>query len=107
METQVHPRKPYPTDVSDEEWSFVAPYLTLMTEDAPQQVHDLREVFNALRWMVRAGAPWRTLPTNFPPWAAVWRRIAMLGGFISPGSQSSDHRPQVQVQTQVQGLSTR
>ena len=51
METQVSPRKPYPTDVSDEEWAFVAPYLTLMTEDAPQRRHDLREVFDARRWL--------------------------------------------------------
>ena len=29
------PRKPYPTDVSDEEWSFAGPYLTLMEEAAP------------------------------------------------------------------------
>ena len=35
-------RKAYPTDVSDEEWAFVAPYLTLMTEDAPQRDHPLR-----------------------------------------------------------------
>src|SRR3712207_4032579 len=65
------PRKPYPSDVTDEEWAFVAPYLTLMTPDAPQRRHDLREVFNALRWIVRTGAPWRYLPTNFPPWTAV------------------------------------
>ena len=45
MENQVLPRKPYPTDVSDEEWAFVAPYLSLMTEAAPQRVHDLREVY--------------------------------------------------------------
>jgi transposase len=57
-------RKPYPSDVTDEEWAFVAPYLTLMTEDAPQRRHDLREVFNAVRWIVRTGAPWRYLPTN-------------------------------------------
>jgi transposase len=65
------PRKPYPSDVSDEEWAFVAPYLALVREDAPQRRHDLREVFNALCWIVRAGAPWRYLPTNFPPWASV------------------------------------
>jgi transposase len=59
-------RKPYPSDISDEEWSFIAPYLTLMVEDAPQRTHDLREVFNALRWIVRTGAPWRMMPTNFP-----------------------------------------
>jgi transposase len=74
METQVSARKPYPTDVSDEEWAFMAPYLSLLREDAPQRRHDLREVFNALRWIVRAGAPWRLLPTNFPPWAAVYQQ---------------------------------
>jgi len=65
------PRTPCPTDVTDEEWAFVAPYLTLLDPDAPQRRHDLREVVNALRWIVRAGSPWRMLPTNFPPWAAV------------------------------------
>ena len=49
----------YPSDLSQEEWDFVAPYLTLMKEDAPQREHSLREVFNALRWLARAGAPWR------------------------------------------------
>jgi transposase len=67
-------RKSYPTDVSDEEWAFVAPYLTLVRQDAPQRVHDLREVFNALRWIVRAGAPWRMMPNDFPPWEAVYQQ---------------------------------
>src|ERR1700735_3450484 len=67
-------RKPYPTDVSDEEWRFAAPYLTLMTEDAPQRRYELREMFNALRWMARAGASWRMLPTNFPPWELVYQQ---------------------------------
>ena len=49
-------RKPYPSDVSDAEWELVAPYLTLMTEDAPQREYPLREVFNGLRWMVRSGS---------------------------------------------------
>jgi transposase len=52
-------RKPYPSDVSDDEWTFVASYLTLMKADAPQRRHDLREIFNGPRWLVRAGAPWR------------------------------------------------
>jgi hypothetical protein len=42
-------RKPYPSDVRDDEWTFVAPYVTLMTEDAPPRDHSLREVFNGLR----------------------------------------------------------
>jgi transposase len=71
---QVTSRKPYPSDVSDEEWAFVAPYLTLMREDAPQREHDLREVFNALRWIVRTGAQWRMLPNDLPPWPAVYQQ---------------------------------
>ena len=67
-------RKPYPSDVTDEEWSFVAPYLTLMTEDAPQREHDLREIFNGLRWIVRTGAPWRYIPNDLPPWEAVYQQ---------------------------------
>jgi transposase len=67
-------RKPYPSDVTDDEWAFVAPYLTLMREDAPQREHDLRTVFNAVRWIVRAGSPWRYLPHNFPPWEAVYQQ---------------------------------
>ncbi len=72
METT--PRKPYPSDVADDEWAFVASYLTLMTADAPQRRHDLREVYNALRWIVRTGAQWRYLPHEFPPWQAVYQQ---------------------------------
>lgn len=50
-------RKGYPSDVNDEEWSFVVPYLALLREDAEQRVHDLREVFKGLRWIVRTGSP--------------------------------------------------
>lgn len=71
METK---RKPYPSDVSDEEWAFVAPYLTLMSLDAPQRDHDLREVFNALRYLVRSGCSWRILPNDRPPWPAVYQQ---------------------------------
>jgi transposase len=67
-------RKPYPSDVSDDEWDFVAPYLTLMTEDAPQREHDLREVFNAMRWIVRTGSPWRYMANDLPPWQAVYQQ---------------------------------
>jgi transposase len=67
-------RKPYPSDVSDEEWAFVAPYLTLMTEAAPQREHSLREVFNGLRWLARTGAQWRLLPHDLPPWYTVYQQ---------------------------------
>ena len=61
----------YQSDVSDEEWAFCAPYLTLMREDAPQRDYASRELFNAVRYMVRAGCPWRMIPNDLPPWSAV------------------------------------
>jgi transposase len=67
-------RKPYPTDVTDDEWAFAAPYLALLREDAPQREHDLRAVFNALRWLVKAGCSWRLLPHDFPPWEVVYQQ---------------------------------
>lgn len=67
-------RKAYPTDVSDEEWVFVAPYITLMTEDAPQRDYPLREVFNGLRYVVRGGISWRMIPNDLPPWHTVYQQ---------------------------------
>jgi transposase len=67
-------RKAYPSDVSDEEWALVAPYLTLMTEDAPQRDFPLREVFNGLRYIVRTGAQWRWMPHDLPPWHVVYQQ---------------------------------
>ena len=67
-------RKAYPSDVSDDEWAFVAPYLTLMTQEAPQRVYELREVFNGLRYIVRAGASWRMVPNDLPPWHIVYEQ---------------------------------
>jgi transposase len=67
-------RKPYPSDVSDDEWAFVAPYLTLQSEQALQRKHELREVYNGLRWLVRTGAQWRMLPHDFPRWEAVYQQ---------------------------------
>lgn len=91
-------RQTYPSDVSDDEWSFVAPYLTLMTEEAPQREHDLREVFNGLRWIVRTGAQWRMMPHDLPPWAAVYQmnRTARRRGKLAQAVQDvTGHTVQV------------
>ena len=64
----------YDSDLSDEEWAFCAPYLTLMKEDAPQREHSLRDLFNAVRYMVRAGCPWRMIPNDLPPWHTVYQQ---------------------------------
>jgi transposase len=68
------PRKPYPSDVSDEDWSFVAPYLTVLPQDVGQHRYALREVFTGLRYLIRSGAPWRWLPHDLPPWMIVYQQ---------------------------------
>src|SRR5215469_2773184 len=67
-------RKSYPSDVSDAEWEFLLPYLSLMREDAPQREYPLRDLFNAIRYVVRTGCQWRFLPHDFPPWTAVYQQ---------------------------------
>lgn len=57
----------YPSDISDDEWAFVCPYLCLMREDAPQREHPLRALLNGLRYLAHTGCPWRYLPGDLPP----------------------------------------
>ena len=73
MEKRV--RSGYPSDVSDEEWAFVAPYLALCREDAAQRDYPLRAVFNALRYIAKTGSQWRFLPNDLPPWTAVYQQM--------------------------------
>jgi transposase len=67
-------RKSYPSDVSDAEWEFLVPFLTLMREDAPQREHSMRDLFDAMRYVVKTGCQWRYLPHDFPPWAAAYQQ---------------------------------
>lgn len=67
-------RQPYPTDLNDDEWALMLPYLALLPEQSCQRRDELREVFNALRYVVRTGCQWRMLPHDFPPWAAVYQQ---------------------------------
>jgi transposase len=60
--------------MTDDEWAFVAPSLTLMTEDAPQRRYPLRELFNGLRFVARTGMQWRFMPHDLPPWTAVYQQ---------------------------------
>jgi transposase len=69
MDTAPRPR--YPSDVTDEEWAFLAHYLNL---DAPQRTHPLLELFNGLRYNARTGLQWRFMPTDLPPWPAVYQQ---------------------------------
>ncbi len=68
-------RSGYPSDVSDEEWAFIAPYLALCREDARQRDYQLRDVFNALRYIAKTGNQWRFLPNDLPPWTVVYQQM--------------------------------
>ena len=68
-------RRGYQTDVTDEEWGFVAPYLALCREDAQQREYPLRAVFNALRYIAKTGCHWRMLPNDLPPWQVVYQQM--------------------------------
>ena len=57
----------YPSDVSDDKWTLVAPYLTLLPENAGQRSYPLREVFNRLCYIVKTDAPCRWMPNDLPP----------------------------------------
>ena len=68
-------RQGYQTDVTDEEWAFVCPYLALCREDATQRDYPLRAVFNAVRYVAKSGCPWRMLPNDLPPWYVVYQQM--------------------------------
>jgi len=66
----------YLTDMSDEEWSFVLPYLLLSCEDNASREHDLRAIFNAVRYVVRAATSGAILmPNDLPPWPAAYQQM--------------------------------
>lgn len=72
--------KRYPSDLSDAEWAILQPLLPPGTPGGRPRRVDLREVCNALCYVLRGGIPWRMLPKDFPPWQTVydyfrrWRR---------------------------------
>ena len=65
----------YPSDVTDEEWAFVAPYLALCREDAERRDYPLRDVFIGLRYIAKMRSQWSFLPNDLPPWEAVYRQM--------------------------------
>src|SRR6516164_5780254 len=71
----------YPTDLTDEEWLVIAPLLPQPREKGRPRKTDLREVVNAIRYLVRTGCGWEMLPSDFPPWQTVYwwfRRFVRL-----------------------------
>lgn len=72
---QTTKRKPYPTDLSDKQWKLISPLLpkpksNKQTGGRPREV-DLREILNAIFYLLRTGCAWRMLPHDFPEWQTV------------------------------------
>jgi transposase len=65
--------KRYPTDLTDEEWARIEPFLPGAAKSGRPARTDLREVLNAIRYLARSGGAWRMLPKDFPPWPTVYR----------------------------------
>ena len=65
----------YPSDVTDEEWAFVLPYLLLCREDSARRRHDLRRVSHGVRYAARTGGQWRYPPREYGPWWAVYQQM--------------------------------
>jgi putative transposase len=73
-------RLPYPSDLSDAEWSLLEPLLPPARSDVRPRKYKMREIINAIRYLQRSGCSWRMLPHDFSPYRVVfyyfclWRR---------------------------------
>ena len=65
-------RKPYPTDLSDAEWKYIEPHIPLPKGHGRPRIHSLREILNAIFYILRSGCQWRLLPHDFPRWPTVY-----------------------------------
>src|SRR5215470_17668464 len=62
----------YPSDVTDEEWAIIEPMIPPGRTGGRKRQTDVREVFNAIRYVDRTGCQWRQLPRDFPPHTTVY-----------------------------------
>ena len=65
-------RKRYPTDLSDAEWNYIEPHLPAPKGYGRPRTHDLREILNAIFYLLKSGCQWRLLPHDFPRWPTVY-----------------------------------
>src|SRR5215204_5293157 len=64
-------RRAYQTDLSDAEWSCIEPHLPVPKAPGRPRVHTLREILDAIFYILRSGCAWRLLPHDFPPWKTI------------------------------------
>jgi putative transposase len=77
-------RRRYPTDLSDTEWECIKPHLPSAKVRGRPRIHGLRQLLDAVFYVLRTGCAWRLLPHEFPPWRTVYhyfRRWRIDGTF--------------------------
>jgi putative transposase len=62
----------YSTDLSDDEWGCLEPYVPAPNKRGRPRTHGTREILNAIFYILKSGCPWRLLPRDFPPWETVY-----------------------------------
>ena len=65
-------RKPYPSDLTDAQWQELAPLLPAAKPGGRPRAVDMREVINAILYVLRSGCTWRMVPHDLPPWSTAW-----------------------------------
>src|SRR5436190_23527584 len=68
-------RKSYPSDLSDKEWALLEPLLPPPKHTGRKRKYEVREIANAIFYLLRTGCPWRMLPHDLPPWQAVYQHF--------------------------------
>lgn len=68
----------YQTDLTDAEWAVIAPHLPVERSTGRPRSWPMREIINGIFYVMRAGCPWRLLPTDLPPWGTIYRWFAVL-----------------------------
>jgi putative transposase len=71
-------KKPYPTDLSDTEWICLRSYLPTPKAQGRPRTHSLRDILDAIFYVLKSGCPWRLLPHDFPPWSSVYYHFRKL-----------------------------
>lgn len=71
MAVDIMPRKAYPCDLSDAEWAIIAPLLPPPAPTGHPEVHDRRDLVDAMFYQLRQGGAWRGLTHDLPPWQTV------------------------------------
>ena len=69
----MEPRKPYPTDLTDQEWALIAPYVPTAKPGGRPEKYPKREILDGIFYILRGGCAWRLLPHDFPPWPIVYQ----------------------------------